>query len=75
MFSHAASGAERLTTQIADAIVRIFSRAGVVVVEAEHTSCLFAGAQAGSMTVTSAMRGTLLNAATRAEAMALIKDR
>ncbi|MBR24547.1 MAG: hypothetical protein CMN22_06065 [Rubrivirga sp.] len=31
--------------------------------------------KAGSMTVTSAMRGTLLNAATRAEAMALIRAR
>ena len=68
---------ERLTTQIADAIVRILQpRGAIVVVEAEHTCMSVRGVRkAGSMTVTSAMRGTLLNAATRAEAMALIKDR
>ena len=45
-------------------------------VEAEHTCMSVRGVRkAGSMTVTSAMRGTLLNAATRAEAMALIKAR
>jgi len=68
---------ERLTTQIADAIVRILQpRGAIVVVEAEHTCMSVRGVRkAGSMTVTSAMRGTLLNAATRAEAMALIKAR
>ena len=68
---------ERLTTQIADAIVRILQPRGViVVVEAEHTCMSVRGVRkAGSMTVTSAMRGSLLNAATRAEAMALIKAR
>ena len=68
---------ERLTTQIADAIVRILQpRGAIVVVEAEHTCMSVRGVRkAGSMTVTSAMRGTLLNAATRAEAMALIRAR
>ena len=68
---------ERLTTQIADAIVRILQpRGAIVVVEAAHTCMSGRGVRkAGSMTVTSAMRGTLLNAATRAEAMALIKAR
>ncbi len=65
---------ERLTTQIAEAMVRILQARGViVVVEAEHLCMTMRGVRkAGSKTVTSAVRGAMRNAATRAEAMSLI---
>jgi GTP cyclohydrolase I len=65
---------ERLTTQIADALVGILQARGVIVViEAEHLCMTMRGVRkAGSRTITSAVRGQMHNAATRAEAMALI---
>ena len=65
---------ERLTTQVADALMRILEPRGViVVVEAEHLCMTMRGVKkAGARTITSAVRGRMHNAATRAEAMALI---
>ena len=68
---------ERLTTQIADALVEHLDARGViVVVEAEHTCMTMRGVRKpGSRTVTSAVRGLLRDPATRAEAMSLIIGR
>ncbi|WP_106266474.1 MULTISPECIES: GTP cyclohydrolase I FolE [Isoptericola] len=68
---------ERLTTQVADALVRILEPRGViVVVECEHLCMSMRGVRKpGSRTVTSAVRGAMQNAATRAEAMSLILGR
>src|SRR3954454_10270666 len=65
---------ERLTTQIADALMDILeARGAIVVVEAEHLCMTMRGVRKpGSKTVTSAVRGSMHNAATRAEAMSLI---
>ncbi len=65
---------ERLTTQIADALVEILDARGVIVViEAEHLCMTMRGVRkAGARTITSAVRGQMHQAATRAEAMALI---
>jgi GTP cyclohydrolase I len=66
---------ERLTTQIADALMRILQARGVIVViEAEHLCMTMRGVKkAGARTITSAVRGSFRsNATTRAEAMALI---
>jgi GTP cyclohydrolase I len=65
---------ERLTTQIADAMVAILEARGVIVViEAEHLCMTMRGVRkAGARTITSAVRGIMHNAATRSEAMALI---
>ena len=69
---------ERLTSQIADTIVEDLDPAGVlVVIEAEHLCMSMRGVQKpGHTTTTSAVRGMFeRNAATRAEAMSLIKGR
>ena len=65
---------ERLTTQIADAIVDILNPAGVIVIiDCEHLCMSMRGVKKSqARTTTSAVRGQLRNAATRAEAMALI---
>jgi GTP cyclohydrolase I len=65
---------ERLTTQVADALVEILEARGVIVViEAEHLCMTMRGVKkAGARTITSAVRGIMHNAATRSEAMALI---
>jgi GTP cyclohydrolase I len=65
---------ERLTTQVADSLVRILHPRGVIVViECEHLCMTMRGVRkAGSKTVTSAVRGQLREPATRAEAMSLI---
>jgi GTP cyclohydrolase I len=65
---------ERLTTQVADSLMRILEARGVIVViEAEHLCMTMRGVhKPGSKTVTSAVRGTMHQAATRAEAMSLI---
>jgi GTP cyclohydrolase IA len=65
---------ERLTTQIADSLMRLLEARGViVVVEAEHLCMTMRGVRkAGARTITSAVRGVMHNAATRSEAMALI---
>jgi GTP cyclohydrolase I len=68
---------ERMTTQIADALVELLAPRGViVVVECEHLCMSMRGVRKpGSRTVTSAVRGQLRNSATRAEAMSLILGR
>ena len=66
---------ERLTTQVADALMEILQARGViVVVEAEHLCMTMRGVKkAGARTITSAVRGQFrTDATTRAEAMALI---
>ena len=66
---------ERLTTQIADALVDALQPTGVLVmIEAEHFCMSMRGVKKpGSLTITSAVRGLFkTNAATRAEAMSLI---
>ena len=68
---------ERMTSQIADAIVEILEPAGVIViVECEHLCMSMRGVRkTQARTVTSAVRGKLRDAATRAEAMSLITSR
>ncbi len=68
---------ERLTTQIADALVEILKPAGVIVIiECEHLCMSMRGVRkAEARTVTSAVRGILRDAATRAEAISLITSR
>ncbi len=65
---------ERLTTQIADALVEhLEPRGAIVVVECEHLCMSMRGVRKpGSRTVTSAVRGQMRDVATRAEAMSLI---
>jgi GTP cyclohydrolase I len=66
---------ERLTSQIADAMVEALGPRGVlVVIEAEHLCMGMRGVRKpGSITLTSAVRGIFKeNAATRAEAMSMI---
>jgi GTP cyclohydrolase IA len=65
---------ERLTTQVADSLMEILeARGAIVVIEAEHLCMTMRGVRkAGSRTVTSAVRGSMHNAATRSEAMSLI---
>ena len=67
---------ERLTAQVADALMDRLDPLGVmVVVEAEHLCMSMRGVRKpGSITVTSAVRGSLAtNPATRAEAIALMR--
>jgi len=66
---------ERLTAQVADALVRVLEPRGVlVVVEAEHLCMSMRGVRKpGTLTVTSAVRGHFLtSAAARAEVLSLI---
>ncbi|MBP3866582.1 MAG: GTP cyclohydrolase I FolE [Eggerthellaceae bacterium] len=67
---------ERLTSQVADAIMAELDPLGaIVVVEAEHMCMTARGIRKpGSVTITSAVRGSFLNdEKTRAEAMSLLK--
>ncbi|WP_431844021.1 GTP cyclohydrolase I FolE [Calidifontibacter indicus] len=66
---------ERLTTQVADALVQHLGAQGVlVVVECEHLCMSMRGVRKpGATTITSAVRGQLRDPATRAEAMSLMK--
>lgn len=68
---------ERLTSQVADALVDHLNPRGViVVVECEHLCMAMRGVRKpGSRTVTSAVRGAMRSSATRAEAMSLIAGR
>ncbi|MFG2525632.1 GTP cyclohydrolase I FolE [Streptomyces sp. NPDC048527] len=68
---------ERLTTQVADSLVRILDARGVIVViEAEHMCMSVRGIRKlRPRTLTSAVRGQLRDAVTRAEAMSLIIGR
>ncbi|MBO4365105.1 MAG: GTP cyclohydrolase I FolE [Eggerthellaceae bacterium] len=67
---------ERMTSQVADAIMESLEPLGViVVVEAEHMCMTARGIKKpGSLTVTSAVRGSFMdNEKTRAEALSLFK--
>jgi GTP cyclohydrolase I len=68
---------ERLTTQIADALVEILNPMGVIViVDCEHLCMSMRGVRKSqARTTTSAVRGVLRDAATRAEAISLITNR
>lgn len=65
---------ERLTTQVVEALEEHLNpRGAIVVIEAEHMCMSMRGVRKpGAKTVTSAVRGALMNSATRAEAMSLI---
>ena len=65
---------ERLTSDIVDAVMeRLDARGAIAVIEAEHMCMSMRGVKApGAKTVTSAVRGFLHSAATKAEAMSLI---
>ena len=66
---------ERMTSQIADALMRVLeTRGALVVIEAEHLCMSMRGVRKpGAKTVTSAVRGSIRdNASTRAEAMSLL---
>lgn len=68
---------ERLTAQVADALMEhLVPRGVIVVVECEHLCMAMRGVRKpGSKTVTSAVRGIMSQPATRAEAMSLIVGR
>ena len=67
---------ERLTSQIADALVDILQPGGVIVIiDCEHLCMSMRGVRKSqARTTTSAVRGQLLNPATRAEAISLINQ-
>ena len=66
---------ERLTTQVADALMtHLDAQGALVVVECEHLCMSMRGVRKpGATTVTSAVRGQLRDPATRSEAMSLMK--
>jgi GTP cyclohydrolase I len=68
---------ERLTSQIADAMVEILDAAGVsVIIDCEHLCMSMRGVRKSeARTVTSAVRGILRDPATRSEAISLITNR
>jgi GTP cyclohydrolase I len=69
---------ERMTSQIADAMMNTLEPRGVIVIiEAEHLCMSMRGVRKpGAKTVTSAVRGSFLSSeSTRAEAMSLLTDR
>ncbi len=69
---------ERMTSQIADAMMQTLEPRGVIVIiEAEHLCMSMRGVRKpGAKTVTSAVRGSFLSSeSTRLEAMSLLTDR
>jgi GTP cyclohydrolase I len=77
MYSRRPQVQERLTTQIADAMVKILNPLGVIVIiDCEHLCMSMRGVKkSNARTTTSAVRGVLQNTATRAEAISLITNR
>lgn len=77
MYSRRPQVQERLTTQIADAMVDILKPLGVIVIiDCEHLCMSMRGVKkSNARTTTSAVRGVLQNTATRAEAISLITHR
>ena len=75
-YAHRLQIQEQLTSQVADAFVQVLDARGVIVViEAEHSCMTIRGIKKpGSLTVTSAVRGTLAeDARSRAEALDLLR--
>ena len=74
IYSHRLQVQERLTQQVADALMEGIDARGVIVVtECDHMCMAMRGVKkAQSRTVTSAVRGCMRDAATRTEAMSLI---
>ena len=74
-YSHRLQLQERLTTEIAEALMEVLRPQGVLVIlEAEHMCMSIRGVKKpGSLTVTSAVRGVFHKNATRTEALSLIK--
>jgi GTP cyclohydrolase I len=68
---------ERLTSQIADSIMKILQpRGAIVILEAEHMCMSLRGVRKpGAVTATSVVRGSLRDAVTRSEAVTLIMGR
>jgi GTP cyclohydrolase I len=68
---------ERMTTQIADALMQVLKPMGVfVVIKAQHMCTAMRGVKkAGAWTVTSSMRGAMRKEATRLEALLLMGDK
>lgn len=68
---------ERITTTVADLLMsQLRAQGAVVVLECEHMCMAMRGVRKpGAQTVTSAVRGTMNDAATRAEVMGLITGR
>jgi GTP cyclohydrolase I len=68
---------ERMTSQIADAMMDILKPMGVIVIiDCEHLCMSMRGVRKSeARTITSAVRGVLRDPATRAEAMSLITAR
>ena len=77
MYSRRPQVQERLTTQIADAMVEILNPLGVIVIiDCEHLCMSMRGVKkSNARTTTSAVRGVFQNTATRAEAISLITNR
>jgi GTP cyclohydrolase I len=69
---------ERMTSQVADAMMNVLQpRGAIVVIEAEHLCMSMRGVRKpGAKTVTSAVRGSFLESdSTRAEALSLLLER
>ena len=66
---------ERLTSQVADSLMRVLGPEGViVVVECEHLCMSMRGIRKpGATTITSSVRGVFTDPALRSEAMTLIR--
>ena len=77
MFARRPQVQERMTSQIADALVEILQPAGVIVIiECKHLCMSMRGVRkTEARTITSAVRGKLRDPATRAEAISLITTR
>lgn len=76
VYAHRPQVQERLTSQVADALMGELDASGaIVVVDAEHMCMSMRGVRAaGARTITSAVRGMLRDSAsTRSEAMSLIR--
>ncbi|MFD1346816.1 GTP cyclohydrolase I FolE [Nesterenkonia halotolerans] len=76
VFSKRPQVQEQLTTQVVNSLMEhLRPRGAIVVLEAEHLCMSMRGvAKPGAKTITSAVRGQLREAATRAEAMSLISS-
>ena len=74
-YAHRLQLQERMTKNIADALVEVLQPQGVlVVIEAEHMCMSIRGIKKpGAQTVTSAVRGVFHHISTRTEALQLIK--